>query len=185
MSYYSLCYCTVIHFLWHSWNHILVYLVYYLSWFCSQITKYVYVISQGAKWVYLTWDAVKGCLVSFCSAASTYQILSAQPENYVAGKKLWPFSHFPLLLILSTFSETLFFLILHFQTIIVVNLWEIHLLYAIHSKCIHIHGAYILFVIKNVIFKLILKTKHARGAICCFLIIIYILDNVLYATLYV
>ena len=64
-------------------------------------------ISQGAKWVYLTWDAVKGCLVSFCSVASTYQILTAQPENYVAGKKLYPFSHFSLLLILSTFSETL------------------------------------------------------------------------------
>ena len=44
--------------------------------------------SQGAKWVYLTWDAVKGLLVSFCSVASTYQILTAQPENYVAGKKL-------------------------------------------------------------------------------------------------
>ena len=40
--------------------------------------------SQGAKWVYLTWDAVKGCLVSFCSVTSTYP----QPENYVAGKKL-------------------------------------------------------------------------------------------------
>ena len=44
--------------------------------------------SQGAKWVYLTWDAVKGCLVTFCSVASTYQILTAQPENYAAGKKL-------------------------------------------------------------------------------------------------
>ena len=44
--------------------------------------------SQGAKWVYLTWDAVKGLLVSFCSVATTYQILTAQPENYVAGKKL-------------------------------------------------------------------------------------------------
>ena len=65
-------------------------------------------LSQGAKWVYLTWDAVKGCLVSFCSVTSTYQILTAQPENYVAGKKLYPFSHFSLLLILSTFSETLF-----------------------------------------------------------------------------
>ena len=39
--------------------------------------------SQGAKWV-----AVKGLLVSFCSVASTYQILTAQPDNYVAGKKL-------------------------------------------------------------------------------------------------
>ena len=78
-------------------------------------------ISQGAKWVYmyLTWDAVKALLVSFCSVASTYHILTAQPENYVAGKKLLPFSHFPLLLILSTFSETQ---ILHVQTIIVVNL---------------------------------------------------------------
>ena len=54
--------------------------------------------SQGAKWVYLTWDAVKGLLVSFCSVASTYHILTAQPENYVAGKKLLPFSHFPQLL---------------------------------------------------------------------------------------
>ena len=45
-------------------------------------------VSQGAKWVYLTWDAVKGCLIPFCSVASTYQILTAQPENYVAGKKV-------------------------------------------------------------------------------------------------
>ena len=50
--------------------------------------------SQGAKWIYLTWDAAKGFLVSFCSVASTYQILTAQPENYVAGIKLLPFSHF-------------------------------------------------------------------------------------------
>ena len=110
--------------------------------------------SQGAKWVYLTWDAVKGLLVSFCSVASTYQILTAQPENYVAGKKLLPFPHFPLLLILSTFSETQFvFKYYTFKQIIVFNLWEIHLLYVIHSKFIHIHGAYLLFVIKNVIFK--------------------------------
>ena len=67
-------------------------------------------VSQGAKWVHLTWDAVKGCLVSSCSVASTYQILTAQPENYVAGKKLLPFSHFPLFLILLTFSETQFIL---------------------------------------------------------------------------
>ena len=58
----------------------------------ASITRY----SQGAKWVYLTWDAVKGLLISFCSVASTYQILIAQPEKYVAGKKLLPFSHFPL-----------------------------------------------------------------------------------------
>ena len=32
--------------------------------------------------------AVKGCLVSFCSVASTNQILTVQPENYAAGKKL-------------------------------------------------------------------------------------------------
>ena len=60
------------------------------------------------KWGYLTWDVVKGCLVSCCSVAYTYQILTAQPKHYVAGKKLLPFSHFCLLLILSTFSETLF-----------------------------------------------------------------------------
>ena len=51
--------------------------------------------SQGAKWVYLTWDAVKCLLVSFCSVASTYQILTAQPENYVAGKSYCPFPIFP------------------------------------------------------------------------------------------
>ena len=44
-----------------------------------------YHISQG---VHLTWDAVKGCLVSFCSVTPSYQILTAQPENYAAGKKL-------------------------------------------------------------------------------------------------
>ena len=58
--------------------------------------------SQGAKWVYLTWDAVKGCLVTFCSVASTYQILTVHPENYAAVKKLQPFSHCSFLLILTT-----------------------------------------------------------------------------------
>ena len=79
-------------------------------------------ISQGAKWVYLTWDAVKGCLVSFCSVASIYQILTAQPENYVAGKKviaLFPF--FPFVNFVDIFRNY-FLEILHFQTIIVVNL---------------------------------------------------------------
>ena len=54
------------------------------------VSQYIHV-SQGAMRVYLTWDAVKGCLVSFSSVATTYQILPAQPENYDAGKKVIAF----------------------------------------------------------------------------------------------
>ena len=52
-------------------------------------------------------------------------------------------------------------------------------IYVIHSTFIHIHGAYMLFVIKNVIFKLITcKQSMLFDQFGGFLIIIFILDNV-------
>ena len=49
-------------------------------------TQYTLLCTQRAKWGYLTWDAVNGCSVLFCLVDPTYQIRTAQPEQYAAGK---------------------------------------------------------------------------------------------------
>ena len=47
--------------------------------------------TQGAKWVYLTWDAVKGCLVSFCSVGSTSNCTTRKSYSFFP---IFPFVNF-------------------------------------------------------------------------------------------
>ena len=45
--------------------------------------------SQGARRVYLTWDAVKGCEVSMCSEDLSEHLIGGQPQKSAAqGPKI-------------------------------------------------------------------------------------------------
>ena len=52
-------------------------------------------LTQGARGVNLTWNAVKGCLVSTCLGHLPEHFLGGQPGRYAARNKWRPFSKWP------------------------------------------------------------------------------------------